>query len=196
MVLFRKEAEKILQDHGFGKDFTVSRVDRHIWLVGKCTKQIVQVSDLEIGNKLTKAERELLITDYLYTNIIANKDKIDKLLSMGQDIENIKEQLDIVEKNDLVYIDTDYSYSKSRNIVYIVIQVGEDGEYKATLKETLDTGEKYVHMNSVPQEKTCDVYNKLVGKSPIRDRVFNLYNKKLKLENDTLDIKRELKIVC
>jgi len=196
MVLFRKKAEKILQDHGFGKEFTVSRVEKCVWLVGQCSKPIVKISDLEIGTKLSKVERDTIIEDYLYPNIIANKDKIDKLLSMGQDIENIKEQLDIVEKNDLVYIDTDYSYSKSRNIVYIVIQVGEDGEYKATLKETLDTGEKYVHMNSVPQEKTCDVYNKLVGKSPIRDKVYDLYNKKLKLENDTLDIKRELKIVC
>jgi len=196
MILFRKEAEKILQDHKFNKDFTVSKIDRHIWLVGKCGKQIVRISDLEVGNKLTKTERELLIEDYLYPNIITKKAKINKLLSMEQSIENINKELSIIEKNDQVYIDIDYSYAKAQNIVYIVIQVSVNNEYKAKLKDNLDTSKKYINMNDVPQEKTCDVYNKLISKLPIRDRVFSLYNERLKLYDDVLELKKDLKIVC
>jgi len=196
MILFRKEAKKILREHGFSEDFTVNKIDRHIWLVGKCGKQIVQISDLEVGNKLSKAERELLIEDYLYPNIIMKKVKIDRLLSIEQAIENIDIELAGIEKKDQVYIDTDYNYAKARNIGYIVSQVSEKDKYVAKLKENLDTHERHIIMNNVPQEDTCNIYNKLLGKLPIRTRVFNLYTEKLKLKNNILKIKKELKIVC
>jgi len=195
MILFRKEAEKILQDHGFSKEFTVSRIDRHIWLVGKCGKQIIQISDLEVNNKLTKAERELLIEDYLYSNVIMKKAKIDMLISIQQDIEDINDKLTTIEKEDKVYIEKEYSYLKSKDIAYIVINIF-DKNCKVTLKETLNTHEKYVFMNNVPQDKTCDIYNELIAKSPIRDKVFDLYNLKLKLEEDTLKLQRDLNLIC
>ena len=138
----------------------------------------------------------MLIEDYLYPKIITKKTKIDKLLSIKQDIESINKELITIKKEAKVYIDTGYNYMKAQNVVYIIIQIDVENKYTATLKEILDIGEKYVHMNDVPQGKTCDVYNELLSKLPIRDRIYDLYNRKLKLDNDILDIKKDLKIVC
>jgi len=195
MILFRKEAEKILKDYGFSEDFTVSRIGKYIWLVGKCGKEIMQISDLEVGSKLSKTERELLIEDYLYPNIIMKKAKLDKLIDLEKKIKHIKEQLEIIKEKENVYIDISYNYTidETHKTLYVNIK---DTSYRAQIKEDIETHEQFVNMTDVKIDNVHNIYDKLMTLMPIRDRVIKLDKELSKLENNNLILKRELKIVC
>jgi len=197
MILFRKEAEKILKDHGFSEDFTVSRVGKYIWLVGKCGKTILQVSDLEVGSKLSKTERELLIEDYLYPNVIMKKAKLDKLLDLQRKIVFTEDQLLIFKKEENIYIDTtgNYNYADNKYDNVLNIQLN-NSKYTAKMVENLETHKQTIYMSNVEIDEVHNVYNKLLSLMPIRDKVFKLYTDLKLLEKDIFKIQRELKIVC
>ena len=200
MILFRKEAEKILQDHGFSEDFIVSRIDKHIWLVGKCGKQIIQVSDLKIGNKLTKAERELLIEDYLYPNVIVQKTKINKLLTLEAEVKNLQKERDEIAEKEGVHIKSGY-YNEIKLITSTLgfmenVSTSSEVEQIDPKTHELKPKEHKLIITGSSDKEVLDILDFFKSKRPIRKKVLDLYKKEDNLVEEIIKIKKELKIIC
>jgi len=200
MILFRKETEKILKDNGFSEDITVSRIDRHIWLVGECDKQIVQVSDLEVGNKLSKVERELLIEDYLYPNVIIQKTKINKLLALEEELKKLQEERKEIKNKYGVFIHiNEFGEIKlGTSTLNILRDKDTSSEVDHIDRETythLPNGYKMIICES-SDEAILEVLEFFQNKRPLRKKVLELFKKEKALQKEIEKIKKELKIIC
>jgi len=199
MILFRKEAEQLLKDAGFSKDLTVTRIDKHIYLVGKCGKQIALVSDLEVGNKLSKAERDLLLQDYFIPSIIDHKTDIERLLEIENEIRDIKEtRLEIADK-EKVKIDTPYYGGDIKLVSSIIvknIEVAYEIDYVDIKDYSLKPNAKELMIRSSEDKDILTYRDKLRTKRAFRKKVLELYTKEKELEKEAHKIKIKLKMIC
>ena len=169
MIILKNEVKALFKEFKMPEGLTVNRVGKFIVVTGQCGEPILTITKVEVGAKLTKIERELLISDYLRPAITEYRDAILAYVKLKKDTSNadaiskIHEDHNVsvgnnshrygVNKDELPIYDY-YCYSpKDNNSIIIslrtktnifevsVSSVNED-EYKAPLKAALKTAKE------------------------------------------------------
>ena len=85
MLLLKNEIKEVFKAHGMPEGLTVSRTQsKHIAITGQCGEPVLTITKVEVGTKLTKAER---------SNCVLNSDKLQREFPLKPIKERIKEIL-------------------------------------------------------------------------------------------------------
>ena len=87
MLVLKNKIEAIFKELGMPENLTVTR-DKHTRFVsisGQCGEPILTITEVEVSAKLTKAEREILINDYIVPTLTANKKAILDYIKLRED---------------------------------------------------------------------------------------------------------------
>ena len=153
MILLVREATTYLTAHGLS-DLTVSRSDQgYVQLVGRaCQKPLITITSINVSNKLTAKEREIIMDDYIKPAIDKYKDDILELMRLAgdtttaDDLEHVTNAIETeygARVDATSYVDY-YDNARDRDLCVLVLKSKtdeEDNSYvqtKATI--SADTG--------------------------------------------------------
>jgi len=107
MLILRNQTKELFDKAGLG-EFTIGRNSSgYLAIVGPCSKPIVSITNFSVGTKLSKAERDITINDYLIPALAAHSKIILNMIKLKQEKEDAeKAVLDfaqtIREKDNLI----------------------------------------------------------------------------------------------
>jgi hypothetical protein len=197
MILLRQQAEKLLREAGFDERLTISRVEKYVYITGQCGKPVMKVSDLEVGSKLSKIEREILINDYLIP-LLGNKDKVNRYITLEEQlVETDKKMRETASKLN-VSINTPY-YTSDKGTTFVTSYY--DAECKRFSVSILDSTESLddveIDISDATPRKIKDLLSKqLHGLVENVDLVRQLFLKKTAIEEEQSELQKDLGLVC
>ena len=195
MILLRKQADELLKEAGLDERFTVKRVDKCIYLTEQCGKPVVKVSDLKVGTKLSKIERNIIIKDYLVP-LLSKKELLNIYIDLGNSIREQNEMLE--ETMQKLNVRKSYTYYNSNLTFYTtytkngirVMEVSIDEE-PSLFKDMLISVHK-IPSNTL-QTLLKTKYKGMVEKLEI---VKNIYLKIREMEKEQTKLQKELGLIC
>jgi len=195
MILLRKQAEELLKEAEFDERLTVSRVEKYVYITGQCGKPVMRVSDLEVGNKLTRVERNIIIEDYLIP-LLDKKDLVNTYISLedsiGEQNEMFEETLQKLNvRMTSGYHNTGvtfYAVYVEDSIKKLEVSISEDS---STFKEVLisTSGTTFDALQTLLKTK----YKGMVENLEI---VKNMYVKREEMKKEQAKLQKELGLVC
>ena len=195
MILLRKQAEELLKEAGFDERLTVSRVEKYVYITGQCGKPVMRVSDLEVGNKLTKVERNIIIEDYLIP-LLDKKDLVNAYISLEDSIreqnelfEETMQKLDIRMTNG--YYNTDitfYAVYVEESIKKLEVSISKKASaFKDVLISANDI--TFDALQTLLKTKYKDMVENL-------EIVKNMYVKREEMKEEQVRLQKELGLIC
>ena len=87
MLILKNEIKEVFKTLGMPEGLTVSRNNRtkFVAISGQCGEPVLTITKVEIGAKLTKAEREILINDYIVPALTVNKKAVLDYIKLRKD---------------------------------------------------------------------------------------------------------------
>jgi hypothetical protein len=100
MLILKNEIKEVFKTLGMPEGLTVTRGagrgPKFVSISGQCGEPILTITKVEVGAKLTKVEREILILDYIVPALTVNKEaildyiKLRKDTSIDDDLKELK----------------------------------------------------------------------------------------------------------
>jgi len=195
MILLRKQAEELLKEAGFDERLTVSRVEKYVYITGQCGKPVMRVSDLEVGNKLTKVERNIIIEDYLIP-LLDKKDLVNAYISLE---DSIREQNKMFEETiqklniriTFGYYNTDVTFHAAyveESIKKLEVSISKKASaFKDVLISANDI--TFDALQTLLKTKYKDMVENL-------EIVKNMYVKREEMKEEQVRLQKELGLIC
>ena len=148
MLILKNEIKVMFRANGMPSGLTVSRnnTTRFISISGECGDPILTVSKVEIGYKLTKAERKIIIDDYIEPALLKNKADILEYIKLKKDT-SAQDELDRVLKEYKTLSITAF-YKGSREV-----KMRSDDD---SLEIILRNGKFYLRISYLELDKMCE----------------------------------------
>ena len=128
MLILRNQTKELFDKAGLS-EFTIGRDSvNNLAIVGPCAKSIVSITNFAVGTKLSKAERDITINDYLIPALTAHSKIIVNMIKLKQEKEDAeKAVLDFVQTiREKDKINVSHSFNYSSNSVYTMsLSTGE-----------------------------------------------------------------------
>jgi hypothetical protein len=119
MLILKKEIKDIFKSLGMPEGLTVTRGAgrgaNFISISGQCGAPILTITKVEVGTKLTKTEREILIDDYIVPAIKNNKKNILKYIEKLKDTK-VDDRIAELKSNYKLSVDTGFRDSIIRSV--------------------------------------------------------------------------------
>ncbi len=122
MLILRNQTKELFDKAGLS-EFTIGRNSaNNLAIVGPCAKSIVSITNFAVGTKLSKAEREITINDYLIPALTAHSKIIVNMIRLKQEKEDAdKAVLDFAQAiREKDKISVSHSFNYSNNSIYDV----------------------------------------------------------------------------
>ena len=124
MIILKNEIKEVFKAHGMPEGLTVTRGNKFISISGQCGEPVLTITKVEVGSKLTKAERAIIIGGYIEPALTANKKAILAYIKLRKDT-TVQDALDTFVKGNTGLSSSRY-YKDNQKYGYVSLTNGDN----------------------------------------------------------------------